>query len=109
MGFGGLRENGRNIWASLIAAALGGGLTPFVTTNWMRFFHQDVPDWAKGVLPNALPALVLIPSFFVGTRRIFRTAAARGDKLCIYVARLGEDPASESARRSVIDAIQQEL
>ena len=105
------------ILEALIATAIGGGLLPAVDYAWKHGFHSAPPEWARGALPSLGAAAVLIPAVWlstrflrrVATRRQRKTARAKGDRLSIYVARLGEDETSETARASVMDSIRAEL
>src|SRR5262249_51908044 len=89
----------RGILEGLIAAAVGGGLIPVVKACWEYFLPQRrFPAWAQGFATNvagavivlALWALTRLPSR-IAMRRSRATAAAKGDRLSIYVALFAGD------------------
>jgi len=104
------------IFQGLIAAAIGGGLSPAVSSVWLHSFHQPAPDWAKGAVPS-IAGGIMLPAVYFGakgyrrfrSRRAHATATAQGDRLAIYVAEFGDDEKSRTAREYIFKSIRKEL
>jgi len=104
------------IFQSLAAGAIVTGLLEAVKEFWEREFHSKPPGWATDLIPP-IAGVLSIPLIYVvlvlwkrfKTRAGRATPKARGDRISIYVAKLGDDKESESTRTAVMESIYKEL
>ncbi len=97
-----------NIAQNLAAAALGAAFLPVAKITLSHLFHIDPPDWANTAGANLFAAAILVPAS-LGCLQWSSISRARGDRFTIYVARVGDDAESETARIAIIDALEREL
>ena len=104
------------IFQSLAAVFLGSIFTPAVSAFWNIYLKKDPPEWAKGAVPSIVGALAVLLIYVLAKvghsiirARAHTTATAKGDRISILVAELGEDEESESARDRVLASIKNEL
>jgi tetratricopeptide (TPR) repeat protein len=111
----GLRGDLRAILQGLLAATIGAAGVPAVSYCWRVLDPGEAPEWAKATIPNVVGAAVFMgllafgSSRFAGLRRRRKAAAAKGDRMAIYVADLNGDNATQTARTNVIDSILREI
>src|SRR4051812_1226401 len=56
------------VFQNFVATALGAGCLPAVVYSWEAYFGTAAPEWIKGVGPNVIGAVVLIPLFWLISR-----------------------------------------
>jgi hypothetical protein len=97
-----------NVTQNLAAAALRAAFLPMAKITLSHLFHIDPPDWANITGANLFAAAILVPAS-LGCLRWSSICRARGDRFTIYVARVGSDAESETARTAIVDALEWEL
>jgi tetratricopeptide (TPR) repeat protein len=97
----------------LLAGALAFLLVPGFKHLWTDILRLPLPQAAESFLPGFVAALILAGAAYGLSKpvafRIAGTLGARGDKLAIYVARLGPTEDGLTAQARVIASIRKEL
>jgi hypothetical protein len=111
----GKNGDGRGISGNVIAGGIGSAATLPCIYFGKRYLPDIEPAYWAAI---AIILLAVIWAIAMGGRRLLgmirkglaeRTAPAKGQKLAVYVAKLAGDDAADTARRSVIDSISNEI
>ena len=92
---------------NLVAAAVGAALPQIFSYLWKHVLSGDPPSWITGsIYPNLFGVVIVVaPRLAIAgwnTRRNRRTPRARGDRLSIYIASLGDTDVAVTARDNML-------
>jgi exonuclease VII small subunit len=110
---GGILATFEKVSKILGAPAVAGAIVaPGAGWLWQHHFHKPPPAFlstAAGLLVFLLVFLAIALPRWLRNRRAARAPAARGEKLAIYIASLGDDEESRTAQEHVIGSIEREF